>query len=88
MWLSPDGLRISLALGLSPLPEAGSGMVETIILGLGDLGWDEDCPENTSRSRTSLGEAEFVETPKGDLERSVAFDPLTSGNVHDGVFRV
>jgi hypothetical protein len=35
MRLSPDGLQISLPLGLSPLPEAGTGEAETSFWGEG-----------------------------------------------------
>jgi hypothetical protein len=75
MQLSLGRLRMSLALGLSPLPEARSGEAETTVLGWGDLSHDEDSPENTLRSRAGSGEAEFVEIPEGDLGRSVALDP-------------
>jgi hypothetical protein len=55
----PYGLRLSLALGLSSLPEAGSGEAETVVLGRGNLGRDEDSPENTPCPRVGSGEAEL-----------------------------
>jgi hypothetical protein len=55
----PCGLRLSLALALSSLPEAGLGEAETAVLGRGDLGRDEDSPENIPCLRACSGEAEF-----------------------------
>jgi hypothetical protein len=55
----PGRLRLSLALGLSSLPEAGSGEAETSVLGGGDLDRDDDTPESIPCPRASSGEVEF-----------------------------
>jgi hypothetical protein len=77
----PAGLRLTLALGLSPLSKAGSSEAGTAVLGCGDQGRDEDSPENTPRPRTGSSEAEFVETPEWGLGQSTAYDPSSSGDV-------
>lgn len=53
------GLRLSLALDLYCLIEVGSGEAETSVMGRGDLGRDENSPENTSRPRAGSGEVEL-----------------------------
>jgi hypothetical protein len=55
----PCRLWLSFALGLSSLPEAGSGEAEIAILARGDLGRDEDSLENTPCLRAGSGKAEL-----------------------------
>jgi hypothetical protein len=56
---APCELQLSLVLGLSSLPEAGSGEVETAVLGRGALSRDDDSLENTPYPRAGSGEAEL-----------------------------
>ena len=63
------GLWLSLALGLSCSPEVGSGEAETSVLGRGDLGWDEDSPEEHTLSEGGLERGRVMVSPEGALPK-------------------
>jgi hypothetical protein len=68
-------------LGLSSSPKTGLGEAETLVLGRGDLGRDEDSPEYVPCSRAGSSETELWVTAERGLGRIVVYTLLSSGNV-------